>query len=167
LLGGRPGLLDPRLGDGQLLGPRRVDLRLLLPLRLQLLAGLPLTLPGLGNGPLQPSDLLLGGARPAPYGVDLAAQLGQALTAVGGGPGGQREPAFLGSQLGLGLGPAPHGLLQQLLGLFQLGAEDLLALADLGRLAFEVLRVTAAALDGGGAEGVAVPFGGELLSAGY
>jgi hypothetical protein len=166
LVGHGPGLLDHGLRGGQLLGERGIDRGLLLALRLQVFPGLPLALGGVGHGLLEPADLVLGGPGAAAYGVDLAAQPGQPFAAVGGGPGGQREPLLLGAQLGLGLRAPLDGRLQQLVRLLQLGPEDELLLTGLARLAFEVFGVAAAALDGGGVDRVPVALGGELLQAG-
>ena len=93
------------------------------------------------DGGAQASDLGLAGLDARGPGPDLSAELGEALTTVGGGPGGAGQARGLLGVAALGGGAGEHGLLEGGLGRGDLGDEGLLLLAHLGGLRPQLLGV--------------------------
>lgn len=137
-----PGLLVPLRQFG-VTGVEAVDLGLQL---LVLLLRRDRPLPRLVAGGGEPVDLGLGGGGPRTSRVHLAVEPGEALTAVGDGPGHVLEAAFLDGEFALQLGPVRDRVLQGVLGRLQGRFELGLLLPDARGLALHVLGIAAAPL---------------------
>ncbi len=167
---GRLGLGQPlfrRLvlfGEFGIAGVETVDLGLE---GLVLLLGGGRTFLGLVAGGGQALDLGLGGGGPGAGGVDLAAEPGQPLAAVGDGPGCVFETPFLLSQCALQLGAVGDRVLQGPFGRLQGGLQLGLLFADAGGLALHVLGVATAPLLGGRGGGALHPGVGQRDRAAY